>query len=36
MEEQKNKIMQLEISVSKLAKDKIDLLLSKDLQVRKS
>ena len=32
----RNKIMQLELSVSKLSKDKLDLLSQKDDQIRRS
>ena len=35
IDDYKNQIMQLEISVSRLAKDKIDLLNQRDTQVRK-
>ena len=35
MDDLKTRIMQLEINVSKLAKDKLDLVQSRDIQVRK-
>ena len=36
LDEMKNRIMQLEINVSKLAKDKVDLIQNRDSQVRKT
>ena len=36
LDEMKNRIMQLEINVSKLAKDKVDLIQNRDGMVRKT
>jgi len=36
LDDMKNSIMQLEINVSKLAKDKVDLIQNRDSAVRKS